>query len=206
MKPVEATGKTLEDAVAAAAVSLGVSPQDVVYTVLEEARHGFLGIGGRPARISAVRKEVDPVAKARQFLQELLAAMHLDVQLENTTSDGRVAINFRGRDLGILIGRHGQTLDALQYLTNLAANRGVQERVHFILDVEDYRKRRAETLQRLALRMAERVKRGGRPVTLEPMSPQERKVIHMALQGDHRISTYSNGEEPFRKVTISLKK
>lgn len=206
MKEVEATGKTVEEALAAAAASLGVSPADLEYTVLEEPRHGFLGIGSRPARIAATVKKVEPVEKAKHFLQELLAAMHMSVCLEKMTADGHVVINFRGQDLGILIGRHGQTLDALQYLTNLVANRGAEERVRIILDVEDYRKRRAETLRRLALRVADRVKKGGRPVTLEPMSPQERKVIHMALQGDHRIVTYSNGEEPYRKVTISLKK
>ena len=105
-----------------------------------------------------------------------------------------------------MIGKHGQTLDALQYLTNLAANRDAEEKMKFVMDVEEYRRRRAETLTRLAQRLASKVKRMGEPVVLEPMTPHERKIIHMALQDDRRISTYSEGEEPNRKVVIALKR
>jgi spoIIIJ-associated protein len=117
-----------------------------------------------------------------------------------------VFFNLRGENLGMLIGKHGQTLDALQYLTNLAAHRDADDKARVIIDVEDYRKRRAETLTSLAQRIASQVKRRGERVVLEPMTPNERKVIHMALQDDPRISTYSDGEEPYRKVVIALKR
>jgi spoIIIJ-associated protein len=133
-------------------------------------------------------------------------AMKVNVSMEKVTNDDHVVINLRGEDLGILIGKHGQTLDALQYLTNLAANRDADERSRIVIDVEDYRKRRAETLSRLAMRLADKVKRRGERVVLEPMSPQERKIIHMALQSDNRIMTYSEGDEPYRKVVIALKR
>jgi spoIIIJ-associated protein len=115
-------------------------------------------------------------------------------------------MNLVGEDLGILIGKHGQTLDALQYLTNLAANRGLSDnRIHVIVDVENYRSRREDTLRRLALRLADKVKHTGEKIMLEPMNRHERKIIHMALQDSHRVSTYSSGEEPYRKVIIELK-
>lgn len=107
--------------------------------------------------------------------------------------------------MGILIGKHGQTLDALQYLTNLVANKNSSERIRIIIDVEDYRERRIETLSRLAVRLADKVKRNGERVVLEPMNPHERKIIHMALQNDRHITTLSEGEEPYRKVVIELK-
>ncbi len=125
--------------------------------------------------------------------------MKLDVRIEKLTAAEQVTLNLRGEDLGILIGKHGQTLDALQYLTNLAAHRDSEERVRVVIDVEDYRKRREETLARLAHRLADRVKLRGERVVLEPMSPHERKVIHTTLQDDLRVTTYSEGEEPFRK-------
>ena len=134
--------------------------------------------------------------------------MNIKVVMEKFVSkeDGAVTFKLHGADMGILIGKHGQTLDALQYLTNLAANRDAEEKIKFVIDVEEYRRRRAETLTRLAQRLASKVKRMGEPVVLEPMTPHERKIIHMALQDDRRISTYSEGEEPNRKVVIALKR
>jgi spoIIIJ-associated protein len=132
--------------------------------------------------------------------------MKISVSVEKITTDDHVLFNLRGNDLGVLIGKHGQTLDALQYLVNLAANRDSMERVRVLLDVEDYRKRRADTLTQLALRLADKVKRRGEKVILEPMSSHERKIIHMALQNDQRIATFSEGEDPFRKVVIALKR
>ena len=150
----------------------------------------------------------EAVAKAREFLQKVFNAMKIDVVMEKfvNKNDGSVTFKLHGADMGILIGKHGQTLDSLQYLTNLVANKNSAERVRVIIDVEDYRDRRIETLNRLAYRLADKVKRSGERVALEPMNPHERKIIHMALQNDRRVTTLSEGDEPFRHVVIELKK
>lgn len=150
----------------------------------------------------------EAVAKAKEFLQKIFGAMKIDVAMEKfiNKNDGSVTFKLHGNDMGILIGKHGQTLDSLQYLTNLVANKNSAERVRVIIDVEDYRDRRVETLTRLASRLAEKVKRTGERVALEPMNPHERKIIHMALQGDRRVTTLSEGDEPHRHVVIELKK
>ncbi len=158
-----------------------------------------------------VRKFVvndEAVAKAKEFLQKVFAAMKIEVAMEKFIwiSDGSVTYRLHCSDRGILIGKHGQTLDSLQYLTNLVANKNTTERIRVIIDVEDYRDRRVETLTRLAVRLAEKVKRTGERVALEPMNPHERKIIHMALQSDRRVVTLSEGDEPFRHVVIELKK
>ena len=203
----EKTGKTIEEAIEMALAELEVSRDRIDYEVLEVPSKGLFGfIGSKLARVKVTVRPVDPVEEAKQFLAKTFQAMKLDVSMEKMTHADHVVINLRGDDLGVLIGKHGQTLDALQYLTNLAANKDAEERSRIILDVEDYRKRRAETLSRLAMRLADKVKRRGERVVLEPMSPQERKIIHMALQNDHRIVTYSEGDEPYRKVVIALKK
>lgn len=208
MTAVEKIGKTVEEAVALALAELGVTENKVDIEVLEAPSKGLFGfIGTKPAKVKVTLKEIDPVAVAQEFLQNIFTAMNIEVAIEKITADEGVVFNMRGQDLGILIGKHGQTLDALQYLTNLAANRDIEDdRVKIIVDVEDYRKRREETLYRLAERLADKVKRRGERVVLEPMSRHERKIIHMALQDDHRISTYSEGEEPYRKVVIALKR
>ena len=148
------------------------------------------------------------VAAAKEFLQKIFNAMHIEVAMEKfiNKNDGSVTFRLHGDDMGILIGKHGQTLDSLQYLTNLVANKNSNERVRVIIDVEDYRDRRIETLNRLAARLADKVKRTGERVALEPMNPHERKIIHMALQGDRRVTTLSEGDEPYRHVVIELKK
>jgi spoIIIJ-associated protein len=209
LKSVEKTAKTMEEALASALEELGVSEDRVTVEILEEPSKGLFGfIGGKPARILVNVRPLDALTVGKQFLSDLFQSMHIAVELEVAVSEeeGPVAVNLRGEDLGILIGKHGQTLDALQYLTNLAANRDAEEKIKFVIDVEEYRRRRAETLTRLAQRLASKVKRMGEPVVLEPMTPHERKIIHMALQDDRRISTYSEGEEPNRKVVIALKR
>ena len=150
----------------------------------------------------------ESIAAAREFLQKIFKAMHIDVQMEKfvNKNDGTVTFKLHGDDMGILIGKHGQTLDSLQYLTNLVANKNSNERVRVVIDVEDYRDRRVETLTRLARRLADKVKKSGERVALEPMNPHERKIIHMALQGDRRVTTLSEGDEPYRHVVIELKK
>lgn len=209
LKSVEKTAKTMEEALASALEELGVSEDRVTVEILEEPTKGLFGfIGGKPARILVNVRPLDALTVGKQFLSDLFQSMHIAVELEVAVpeEEGPVAVNLRGEDLGILIGKHGQTLDALQYLTNLAANRDAEEKIKFVIDVEEYRRRRAETLTRLAQRLASKVKRMGEPVVLEPMTPHERKIIHMALQDDRRISTYSEGEEPNRKVVIALKR
>jgi spoIIIJ-associated protein len=160
----------------------------------------------REPRRYAVNDEA--VQAAREFLQKVFNAMKIDVVMEKFISknDGSVTFRLHGDDMGILIGKHGQTLDSLQYLTNLVANKNSSERVRVIIDVEDYRDRRIETLTRLANRLADKVKRTGERVALEPMNPHERKIIHMALQGDRRVTTLSEGDDPYRHVVIELKR
>jgi len=207
MTSVEKSGKTIEEAVALALSELGVSQDRIDYEVLETPSKGFLGlIGTKLAKVRVTVKAVDPLQTAHDFLENIFSLMGLAVQIEKIEKPENTTFNIRGNDLGILIGKHGQTLDALQYLTNLTANRDADTKVRIVLDVEEYRQRRADTLTRLAVRMADNVKRRGEKVVLEPMSSNERKIIHMALQNDQRIVTYSEGEEPYRKIVIALKR
>ena len=204
---VEKTGKTVEDAYRAALAELNVPEDRVTCEVLEEPSKGFLGlIGTKPAKVKVTVKELTPLEKAAKFLEEIFAAMQLEVRLEREDKEDCSIYNLIGENLGILIGKHGQTLDALQYLANLAANRGLsEEKVRIVIDVENYRSRREETLRRLALRLADKARHTGEKIMLEPMNRHERKIIHMALQDNHRVMTYSAGEEPFRKVVIEPK-
>mgnify|MGYP003289284678 FL=1 len=175
-------------------------------TVVEEEAPAANEYVAREPRKYVVNDEA--IAKAREFLQKVFNAMKIEVVMEKfvNKNDGTVTFKLHGADMGILIGKHGQTLDSLQYLTNLVANKNSAERVRVIIDVEDYRDRRIETLNRLAYRLADKVKRSGERVALEPMNPHERKIIHMALQNDRRVTTLSEGDEPYRRVVIELKK
>jgi len=207
MTSVEKTGKTIEEAVAVALSELKVGIDRIDYEVLEAPSRGFLGfIGTKLAKVRVTVKPIDLMKVAQDFLEKVFGLMKLEVQLEKITKQDNTVFNIRGNDLGILIGKHGQTLDALQYLTNLTTNRDAESKVRIVLDVEDYRQRRAETLTRLASRLADNVRRRWEKVVLEPMSSNERKIIHMALQNDQRVVTYSEGEEPYRKVVIALKR
>lgn len=207
MNVVEKSAKSIDEAVEQALNELGLKPEQVDVEVLEQPAKALFGfIGGRQAKVRVTARQFDPVEVANDFLKQIFTTMKISVSVEKITTEDHVLFNLRGNDLGVLIGKHGQTLDALQYLVNLAANRDSVERVRVLLDVEDYRKRRADTLTQLALRLADKVKRRGEKVILEPMSSHERKIIHMALQNDHRIATYSEGEDPFRKVVIALKR
>ena len=204
---LEKTGKTVEEAYQAALAELGLPESRVSYEVIEEPSKGFLGIiGGKLAKVRVTVRELSPLEKAENFLKEIFSSMHLDVKMEREDKEASYIFNLVGENLGILIGKHGQTLDALQYLTNLAANRGLlEEKIRIILDVENYRSRREETLRRLAVRLADKVRRTGEKVMLEPMNRHERKIIHMALQDNYRVVTYSAGDEPYRKVVIEPK-
>lgn len=203
MEAVEKLGRTVEEAVASALADLGISRESAVIEVLEEPSRGLFGIlGSRPARVRVSVRET-PSYRARQLLEKIFEAMNLAVNLEFKEKDNDLLINLSGNGLGILIGRRGETLNALQYLVNLCVNKNQLQKSKIVLDVEGYRQRREQTLERLALRLAEKAKQRGRNVVLEPMSPQERRIIHTALQGRDDIYTYSEGEEPFRKIVIS---
>ncbi|KAB2953923.1 protein jag [Heliorestis acidaminivorans] len=199
---VEKTAKTVKEALNAALLELQLEEKDVEVQVLEEPNKGFLGfIGVKPARIRVTVKP-DPLRDAVRFLSDVFLTMDVKAEIIPVWKDQILHITFKGDDLGILIGRRGDTLDALQYLTNLAVNRLSLSRLRIVLDVENYRQRREETLIRLAKRLGDKAKRSGTRVVLEPMNPQERRIIHTALQGDSKLSTFSEGEDPFRKVII----
>lgn len=144
----------------------------------------------------------EAAAKGKAFLQEVLKNMGIDVVIEKMIKSDKILLHLHGKNLGILIGKHGQTLDALQYLTNLTTNQGENARYFIMLDVENYRHRREETLKQLAHRLANRVKQNGESVTLEPMNGYERKIIHVALQNDSEVRTESEGKDPYRHVVI----
>ena len=151
-------------------------------------------------------REVEEAAK--KFLGEVFDAMEMEVIVDARYDDAEKAldVDMRGEEIGILIGKRGQTLDSLQYLVSLVVNRGQADYIRVKLDTENYRQRRKETLENLAKNIAYKVKRTKRPVSLEPMNPYERRIIHSALQNDRYVTTHSEGEEPFRRVVVSLKK
>ena len=149
---------------------------------------------------------IEPAADPKEFLENVFKAMNMDVAIDVKQEGNEINIDLSGDDMGVLIGKRGQTLDSLQYLTSLVVNKGTSEYIRVKVDTEDYRKRRKETLENLAKNLAYKVKRTKKPVSLEPMNPYERRVIHSALQNDKYVSTHSEGEEPYRKVVITLNK
>lgn len=205
MKSIEIAAKTIDSAIETALKELEVTREDVEVEVLEEPSKGLFGILG--SKLAKVRVTVKKSTKdiAFEFLENIFKNMDLDVSLVGKLENNVLNISIKGSQMGILIGRRGETLDALQYLTNLAVNRKSEKKVHVILDIEGYRKRREETLIRLARRLAEKVKKTGKKVMLEPMNPHERRIIHTAIQNNPDVTTYSEGEDPYRKVVITLK-
>ena len=204
---IEVSAKNVDDAVIEACQKLVVTRDKLEYEVIEEGSNGFLGIGSKPAVIKArVKATVD--GKAVDFLKEVFSAMNMAVVIDAKfdETDHNLDIDLSGDDMGVLIGKRGQTLDSLQYLANRVANKHQEGYVRVKLDTENYRARREETLRHLAKNIAHKVKRNRRPVALEPMNPYERRIIHSALQSDPYVMTHSEGEEPFRKVVITLKK
>ncbi|NLW59752.1 MAG: protein jag [Firmicutes bacterium] len=206
MKSVEIVAKTREEALELALKELNVDESRVKVEVLEEtSSKGFLGLlNVNRVKIRATIKE-DLAQKAVRFLRELLVNMGILAQVEMFKRPGYIVLNINGDDLGRLIGRHGQTLNALQYIVNLVVHKDSDEQERIIIDVGGYRKRREENLRRLAQTTAERVKRRGRREVLNPMTPQERRIIHLALQNNKEVVTHSEGEDPYRRVVISPK-
>ncbi|MGQ9557920.1 MAG: RNA-binding cell elongation regulator Jag/EloR [Desulfurispora sp.] len=206
MVEVEKTAKTVQEAVNLALAELKSSREDVDVEVLEEPSRGIFGlIGTRPARVR-VKVRNTAASRLKKLLEDILAAMQLQAEIFIKEENDTLSVSMFGRDLGTLIGRRGETMDALQYLLNLAVNKNQEKRYKIFLDIEGYRKKREETLQKLALKLAEKARQRGRNVVLEPMSSLERRIIHTALQGISDIATYSEGEEPYRKIIIAPKK
>lgn len=207
MKVVEKLGKTVEEAIAAGLAQLGIGKERAQIEILEEpAKKGLFGLLGMTQARVRVSYEDSPGEVAVVFLKKVCQEMDVEAEFMVNQDGDFWHVDISGPELGILIGRRGDTLEALQYLTNLAVGRQIAERVRIIVDVEGYRQRREETLVRLAKRLSEKVKRTGGRVVLEPMNPHERRIIHTALQDESRIATFSEGEEPNRRVVISLKR
>ena len=207
MEYIQISAKTVDDAITEALIQLGVTSEQLEYEVIEKGSAGFLGINSKKAIIKARKKETLE-DKVRSFLDEMFRAMNMEVVVNLTYDEDskNMDIELKGTDMGILIGKRGQTLDAIQYLVSIVANKDSEEYIHVKLDTENYRKRRRETIENLAKNLAYKVKRTKKAVTLEPMNAYERRIIHSALQSDKYVSTYSEGEEPYRHVVVALKK
>ena len=222
---VEFTGKTADDALTEALISLETTSSNVEWELIEKESRGVLGLFSRPARIrvrlkeeekpvvqtkaepvEAVEKKTDFEKVGKAFLEKVLKEMKIEAEIQTEVREGNLLdINIVGQDMGVLIGKRGQTLDSLQYLVSLVVNKESSVYVKVKLDTENYRERRKETLENLAKNIAYKVKRSKHPVSLEPMNPYERRIIHSALQYDKYVDTHSEGEEPYRRVVVTLK-
>ncbi len=203
----EVTGKTVDEALTNAMLELGTTIDNIEYEVIEKESSGFLGMFGKPARIRArIKMTIENTAK--KFLTDVFSKMEINASIEVNydQENATVEVNIDGDEMGVLIGKRGQTLDSLQYLVSLVVNKNSENYIKVKLDTENYRARRKETLENLAKNIAFKVKRSRKPVSLEPMNPYERRIIHSALQNDKYVETYSEGEEPYRKVVINVKK
>lgn len=200
-------GKTIDDAINKAIVELRISSDQLEYVVVDKGSTGILGIGSRPAVIEAWAKD-SLVGTAREFLNNLFETMNMEVEVVGSYNEEERTMNLdlQGEDMGILIGKRGQTLDSLQYLTSLVVNKNSNEYIRVKLDIENYRERREDSLENLARSCAAKVKKTKKPIVLEPMNPYERRIIHSCLQSDRNVITSSEGEEPYRHVVISLKR
>ena len=207
MEFIEISAKNVDDAITQATVQLGITSDQLEYEVLDKGSTGFLGIGSKNAVIKA-RKKFSIDENVVEFLSSIFDAMKMEVEILVAVNEEEhiIEVELKRDDMGILIGKRGQTLDSLQYLTNLAINKHSDEYYKVKIDTEDYRKRRKETLENLAKNIAYKVKRTKRPVSLEPMNPFERRIIHSALQNDRYVTTHSEGDEPYRHVVVTLKK
>lgn len=206
MDEIRKSGKTIDEAVAAALAELQVTQDEVSITVIEEGSKGFLGMFGGKDAVVLVKKNFNPEKAAENFLREIFLSMGLIIKIETKLQDKHLMVDLTGEDMGILIGKRGQTLDALQYLVNLVVNKNSASYISVMLDTENYRQRRKETLETLAFNLAKKVKHTRKNVVLEPMNPYERRIIHSALQNNKYVETYSEGNEPYRHVVVTLKK
>lgn len=206
LRIIEKKGKTVDEAIKSALDELGCDIEDVKIEIVEEPSKGLLGLGKKPAVVRVSVRQT-PEQETRMVLEDLLNKMKIDYVINSVEFDsGRVRINITGKDMGLLIGRKGETLNAVQFILSLIVNRDRAEKIHITLDVEDYRKKKEESLEALAMRLSDKVKKTRKNVVMRPMTSQERRIVHTALQSDPQVTTYSLGDEPNRKVVISLKK
>ena len=208
MDYIEVKGKTVDDAITNALIQLETTSDKIEYEVIERGSNGFLGLIGKQDAVIKVRKKSNLLDDTYEFLDKMFSAMNMEVtsKIDYNEENRTMNIDFSGDEMGILIGKRGQTLDSLQYLISLVVNKESDSYIKVKVDTEDYRERRKQTLENLAKNLSYKLKRTRRPVTLEPMNPYERRIIHSALQNDRYVETHSEGEEPYRKVVITLKK
>ena len=207
----EFSAKTADEALTNALIQMETTSDQIEYEVVEEEKSGILGLFSKPAVIR-VRKKENVVDTVKNFLAKTFQAMKLDVEIETEFDEveNEIRIELKGTEMGMLIGKRGQTLDSLQYLTSLVANKNKDTYTKIKIDTENYRQRRKETIENLARNLARgiayKVKKTRKPVVLEPMNPYERRIIHSALQGNKYVETVSEGEEPYRHVVVKLKR
>lgn len=203
----EFSAKTTNEALTNALIEFNTSSDKVEYEVVEKESSKLLGLINKPA-IIRVRLKMGYEEIAKDFLVKVFHAMNMEVEVEAIyhEDENTMDIELTGNEMGILIGKRGNTLDSLQYLVSLAVNRNSESYIKVKLDTENYRERRKETLENLAHNLAHKVKRIHKPVYLEPMNPYERRIIHSALQGNKFVETVSEGEEPYRHVVVKLKR
>lgn len=201
------SGKTVDEALKNALRELNITEDKIEYEVIDEGSKGFLGlVGTKPAKVFVTVKR-DYIDEANQFLRDVLTAMNVKAEIRIKEENNVINVNLTGPNMGVIIGYRGETLDSLQYLVSLIVNKGHEtEYKRVVLDTENYRAKREETLKRLADKTAYKVRKTGRCYKLEPMNPYERRIIHSALQNDQYVDTYSEGDEPHRRVVIELKK
>ena len=205
---MEFTGKTVEDALTEALIKLEATSDKVTYEVIEKETSGILGLFAKKDARIRIKLNDDLKDTVKEFLIKVFKAMEIEAEISIDYDEETSLMNIElvGPDMGILIGKRGQTLDSLQYLTNLVANKDGKGYIKVKIDTENYRQRRKDTLENLARNIAHKVKRTRKNVVLEPMNPYERRIIHSTLQGDRYVETHSEGDEPYRKVVVTLKK
>jgi len=203
-KTYEFKGKTVDDALMNGLKELGLGLDQVDFEIVQEGTKGIFGFG--KSAIVRLSQKVTTTNKAEEFLNELLKHMDVSATAEVTETEESINVNLVGDSTGVLIGRRGETLDALQYLTSLVVNKDLDEYKRVVLDTENYRAKREETLVKLANRIAGKVAKTGKRVVLEPMNPYERRVLHATLQNNEKVETVSEGEEPYRRVIIRKKR
>lgn len=207
MKTLEMTGKTVSEALQNALRELNLTEDKVEYEVLDEGSKGFLNfIGSKPARI-IVKVKRDYKEEARVFLRSICDNMGIKAEIRMKEENDSLYIKLSGPKMGVIIGYRGETLDAIQYLVSLVVNKNHEDPYKkVILDTENYRKKREETLKKVAEKTAYKVRRSKRSYKLEPMNPYERRIIHSALQSNEYVYTFSEGEEPYRRVVVDIRK
>jgi spoIIIJ-associated protein len=207
VQTTEKRGKSVDEAIKAGLDELGCDIEDVSIEIIEEPTKGLLGIVGKKPAVVRITLKEKPEQDTLQLVEDILGKMKIDYQIEKVRyENGIVRINIVGNDMGLLIGRKGETLNSLQFIVGLIVNRNRTDKIRVVLDVEDYRKKREESLESLALRLSDKVKKTRKNIIMRPMSSQERRVVHTVLQSDPHVTTYSMGDEPYGKVVISLKK